>query len=73
MSSEESSHAIYEMSNLELIELRQSSATIQCPSCLKHVPAMRRLSSTQSKYDGPNQNSICSVKNFLLPCFSNQF
>ena len=35
---EESSHVIYEMGNLELIELRQTSATIQCPSCLKHVP-----------------------------------
>ena len=36
--SEESSRAIYEMGNLELTELRQTSATIQCPSCLKHVP-----------------------------------
>ena len=36
--SEESSRAIYEMGNMELIELRQTSATIQCPSCLKHVP-----------------------------------
>ena len=29
--------AIYEMGNMELIELRQTSATTQCPSCLKHV------------------------------------
>ena len=36
--SEESSRAIYEMGNLELIELRQASSTIQCPSFLKHVP-----------------------------------
>ena len=36
--SEESRRTIYEMSNLELIELRQTSATVQCPSCLKHVP-----------------------------------
>ena len=36
--SEESSRAIYEMGNLELIELRQASATVQCLSCLKHVP-----------------------------------
>ena len=35
--SEESSRAIYEMGNLELIELRQTSAPIQCPSCLKRV------------------------------------
>ena len=36
--SEESSRAIYEMGNLDLIELRQTSATFQCPSCLKHIP-----------------------------------
>ena len=36
--SEESRRAVYEIGNLELIELRQTSATIQCPSCLKHVP-----------------------------------
>ena len=36
--SEESSRAIYEMGNMGLIELRQTSATAQCPSCLKHVP-----------------------------------
>ena len=34
--SEESSRAIYEMGNMEL--LTHTSATIQCPSCLKHVP-----------------------------------
>ena len=32
--SEEASLAVYEMGNKELIELRQTSATIQCPSCL---------------------------------------
>ena len=36
--SEESSRAIHEMGNMELIELRQTSAIVQCPSCLKHVP-----------------------------------
>ena len=36
--SEESSRAIYEIGNMELVELRQTSAAIQCPSCLKHVP-----------------------------------
>ena len=35
--SEESSSAIYEMSNMELVELRQTSAIVQCLSCLKHV------------------------------------
>ena len=64
---EEPSRAIYEVGNMELIELRQTSATIQCPSCLKHRTrwiehvSMRRLASTQSRYDGPNQNRICSV------------
>ena len=37
---------------------------------IEHV-SMRRLASTQSKYDGPNENSICSVKKPLLPYLSN--
>ena len=36
--SEESSRAVYEMGNMELIELTQTSATDQCSSSLKHVP-----------------------------------
>ena len=36
--SEESSRAIYDMGNVELIEMGQASATIQCLSFLKHVP-----------------------------------
>ena len=66
--SEESSRAIYEMDNLELIELRHASATIQClllPETrtrgIEHV-SMWRLASTQSRYDGPNQSNICSVE-----------
>ena len=35
--SEETSRSIYEMGNMEFIELKQTSATVQCPSCLKHV------------------------------------
>ena len=35
--SEESNRAIYEMGNIEMIELRQTSATTQCLSCLRHV------------------------------------
>ena len=51
------SRAVHEMGNMELIELKQTSGTIQCPSCLKHVPgidrvSMQHLASTQSKYDG---------------------
>ena len=34
----ESSRAIYEMGNMEFIELKQTSETIQCSSCLEHVP-----------------------------------
>ena len=35
--SEESSRAIFEMGHVELIELKKTSETTQCPSCLKHV------------------------------------
>ena len=35
---EESSGLLFDMFNLELIELRQTSATIQFRSCLKHIP-----------------------------------
>ena len=35
MFSEESSRAVFEMGNVELIELETTS--IQCPSCLHHV------------------------------------
>ena len=36
--SEESSRVIHEMGNMELFELGQISKTIQCHSCLKHLP-----------------------------------
>ena len=39
---------------------------------IEHV-SMRRLASTQSKHVGPNQNTICSVKNSLLQCFNSHF
>ena len=39
---------------------------------IEHV-SMWRLASTQSKYDGPDQNSICSFYNSLLTCLSNHF
>ena len=35
--SEESSRATYEMGTMEMIKLRQTSATTQCHSCLKHL------------------------------------
>ena len=49
--SEESRRAIYEMGNLELIELRQASATIQCLSCLKHVPEIETCVCVSSGFD----------------------
>ena len=36
--SEESSRVIHEMGNMELFELGQISVTIQCHSCMKHLP-----------------------------------
>ena len=33
----ESSEDIYKMVNVELIELRQSTATVRCPACSKHI------------------------------------
>ena len=35
--SEESRREIYEMDNMELIELGQTTTTVQCHSCLSHV------------------------------------
>ena len=35
---EESSRVIYEMGNMELIELRRTTDTVQRHSCLSHVP-----------------------------------
>ena len=36
--SEESRRVTYEMGNMELFELGQISSTVQCHSCLKHMP-----------------------------------
>ena len=58
--SEQSSRAIYEMGDMELIELRQTSATF-LPEArtrgIEHV-SMWSLASTQSEYDGSNQSSF---------------
>ena len=35
---EKSSRGIYEMGNMELIELRRTTDIVQCHSCLSHVP-----------------------------------
>ena len=56
--SEESSCAVYEMGNMELIELNKTSATIQCPSCLRHV-----LNTCQcGVWLRPNQSTMSRVR-----------
>ena len=50
--SEESSRTIHELGNIELYEFGQISRTVQCHSCVKHIPGgigflrLRHLSST---------------------------
>ena len=58
--SEESSRAINEVGNMELVELRQTSATIQCLPCLKHVP--KRMNVCQcGVWFRPNQSTMDRV------------
>ena len=76
--SEESSRAIYEMGNMELIELRQTSATMQCLSCLKRVPKGFNMCQC-GVWLRPNQNTmdrlrtaIAALKK-LISCLRNHF
>ena len=39
--SKESAEAIYNMANVELIERRQTTDTVQCPACWKQLVSMR--------------------------------
>ena len=59
--SEESSRAIYEMGNMELIVLKQTLATIQCLSCLKHVPEGLNMSQC-GVWLRPNQSTTERIK-----------
>ena len=59
--SEESSRAIYEMGNMELIELRQTSETIQCLSCLKQVPEGLNMCLC-GVWPRPNQSTIDRIR-----------
>ena len=58
--SQESSQAIFEMGNVELIELKTSM--IQCPSCLHrfftepHSLPVRKAHQTRPGYDATNQS-----------------
>ena len=59
--SEESSRAIYEMANMELTELTQTSATIHCLSYLKHVP--QELNMCQcGVWRRPNQSTMDRIR-----------
>ena len=49
--SEQSSPAIFEMDNVELIELKKSSETIQCLLCLKHVFKVQLDVNVENQYD----------------------
>ena len=40
---EEPRRVIYEMGNVEFVELGQISMTVQCHSCLKHVPEGNKI------------------------------
>ena len=49
--SEESSRPIFEMGNVELIELKKTSETIQCASCLKYDLRVRLDVNVENCYD----------------------
>ena len=72
ISSEESSCAIYEMGNVELIEWKQTSETTQCLSCLKHalegmiMCQCGKLLRPNKRYVGPKPSSIRSIESLEL-------
>ena len=77
--SEESSRATYEMGNLELIELRQTSATVLCFSCLKDAPEGLNMCLC-GVWLRPDQDTMDRIRakfaaflKPLLPCLSNHF
>ena len=61
---EESSRAIYWMGIMELIELRQTSATLQCRSCLKHVPEGLHMCRC-GVWLRPNQSTLDRIRKAL--------
>ena len=58
--SEESSRAVHEMGNVELIELRQTSATTRC-LCLKHVREGLNMCQC-GVWLQPNQNTMDRIR-----------
>ena len=74
--SEESSRVIYEMGNMELFELRQTTDTIQCHSCLRHIPRELKfcegLSPSRRRYNKQNQRQIPSFDGSLYIAIVNR-
>ena len=46
---EEMVEKIQDQGNVELVELRQTTTTIQCPSCWKHIPDGKKTKLSPSK------------------------
>ena len=75
--SEESSRAIFEMGNLELIELTSlgdysvSFSPETRTRGIEHVSMRRPWLRPNQSTDGPNQSNICSVENSILSYSSN--
>ena len=59
--SRESAEAIYNMVNVELIELRQTTDTPQCPACWKHFP-QGMLQCLCGNWLRPDEHTINQIK-----------
>ena len=59
---EETRRVIHEMSNLELTELRQTSATIQCPSCVDSTPTNNAHTAQYSLFTSAERTSRAWLK-----------
>ena len=52
---------MYRMENVELIELRQTTSTVQCPSCWKHSPE-RMLQCLCGNWLRPGEHTVTQIK-----------
>ena len=59
--SKESSEAMYRMGNVELIELRQTTSTVQCPACWKHIQE-RMLQCLCGNWLRPDEHTVNQIK-----------
>ena len=57
----ESSEAMYRMGNVELIELRQTTSTVQCPACWKHTPE-RMLQCLCGNWLRPDEHTVNQIE-----------